>query len=52
MDTREICELCGGTCDEDGFCPKCDDLEVCDYCGEPLGFCAINCESLEEDFDE
>lgn len=26
--------------------------EVCDYCGEPLGFCAIDCETREPDFEE
>lgn len=29
-----------------------EDEEVCDYCGEPLGFCAEDCETLEEDFEE
>lgn len=28
------------------------DDEVCDYCGEPLGFCAEDCETREEDFEE
>jgi len=29
-----------------------DDDEVCDYCGEPLGFCADDCETLSDDFEE
>lgn len=29
-----------------------EDAEVCDYCGEPLGFCAEDCETLDEDFEE
>ena len=45
-------------CDEDGCCLDeydngCsdyeDNLEVCDYCGNPLGFCAIDCESRLKD---
>ena len=29
-----------------------DDEEVCDYCGERLGFCAMDCETLDEEFEE
>jgi hypothetical protein len=29
-----------------------EDEDVCDYCGEPLGFCASDCETLDEDFEE
>jgi len=52
-------------CDGEGIClvdedpePNClnfesiYDDEVCDYCGEPLGFCAIDCETLDEEFEE
>lgn len=28
------------------------DDEVCDYCGEPLGFCASDCETRDENFEE
>jgi len=53
-------------CDEEGFCIAEDDPdpswcqsfesnepdEVCDYCGEELGFCALGCETLDPDFEE
>lgn len=51
--------------DEEGYCIAEDDEdpswcqsyedaeeEVCYYCGEPLGFCAEDCETREEDFEE
>lgn len=47
-----FCDGCPfeNSCDLD-HC-ACDDDEVCDYCGEPLGFCAVDCETREEDFEE
>jgi len=41
--------------DEDpSWCQSYEDAEedICDYCGEPLGFCAEDCETLEDDFEE
>ena len=50
-------------CDEFGVCivdedpdPNCSSFEsiydeVCDYCGEPLGFCSDDCETLMEGFE-
>jgi len=29
-----------------------DGDEICDYCGEKLGFCASDCETLKPDFEE
>ena len=29
-----------------------DRLDICDYCGEGLGFCASDCETLDPDFEE
>jgi len=42
----EECPECGLPNDE------CDCEEVCDFCGEPLGFCFPDCETLMEDFEE
>jgi hypothetical protein len=53
-------------CDSEGYCladededPSwCSDYQsvydedVCDYCGEPLGFCSEDCETREKDFEE
>ena len=48
-------------CDENGMClnewdTECSEYEnekeVCDYCGEELGFCALDCETSSPDFEE
>jgi hypothetical protein len=49
MDDNELCL-------DDGEDKGCDEFfvddEVCDYCGEPLGFCASDCETRDADFEE
>lgn len=45
---EEMCPKCECYMD---LC-ECDDFEVCDECGEELGFCAEDCPTQEEGYDE
>jgi hypothetical protein len=44
------CDCGGGYLEIDCDCGG--DEEVCDYCGKPLGFCAIDCETKDPNYQE